>query len=238
MPTNCVACKEKHPLWRCPVFRKKTPTERAKLVADNKLGFSCFRVNHSVRQCPQPRKCTKEGFESSHNTILHCAERIFQRKSETPNRENPEPSTCIGTTKMNDQVAKSSGMPSVVDVNGFLQKTEVELHSNELSERVLALCDSACSHTRISSRLADKLTVKGTPEVDSACHQLPSSCKHSNGGAQVDTGSFGWLLLLLCNQTICERRSSSWNRCYRRRITTENNVPPFRTKSFEEVQLC
>ena len=27
MPKNCVACKEKHPLWRCPVFRKKTPTE-------------------------------------------------------------------------------------------------------------------------------------------------------------------------------------------------------------------
>ena len=37
MPPNCVACKEKHPLWRCPVFRNKTPTERAKLVADHKL---------------------------------------------------------------------------------------------------------------------------------------------------------------------------------------------------------
>ena len=47
MPTTCVACNEKHPLWRCSVFRKKTPTERAKLVADNKLCFSCFRVNHS-----------------------------------------------------------------------------------------------------------------------------------------------------------------------------------------------
>ena len=29
MPPNCVACKEKHPLWRCPEFRNKTPTERA-----------------------------------------------------------------------------------------------------------------------------------------------------------------------------------------------------------------
>ena len=44
---NCVACKEKHPLWRCPVFRKKTRTERAKLVADNKLCFSCFNTNRS-----------------------------------------------------------------------------------------------------------------------------------------------------------------------------------------------
>ena len=74
-------------------------------------------------------------------------------------------------------------------------------------------------------------------QYDSTWHQLPSSCKHPNGGAQVDTGSFGWLLHLFCNQTICERRSSSWNRCYRRRIT-ENNILPIRTKSFEEVQLC
>ena len=47
---TCVAFKEKHPLWRCPVFRKKTPTGRAKLVADNKLCFSCFNDGHSFRQ--------------------------------------------------------------------------------------------------------------------------------------------------------------------------------------------
>ena len=48
---------------------------------------------------------------------------------------------------MNDQVAESSGMPSVIDVKGLLQITEVELHFNEQSERILALCDSACSHS-------------------------------------------------------------------------------------------
>ena len=41
-PNTCAACKEKHPLWRCPAFRGKTPTERARIVADNKLCFSCF----------------------------------------------------------------------------------------------------------------------------------------------------------------------------------------------------
>ena len=60
MPPNCVACKEKHPLWRCPVFRNKTPTERAKLVADNKLCFSCFRANHSFKQCPSPANALKK----------------------------------------------------------------------------------------------------------------------------------------------------------------------------------
>ena len=144
------------------MFRKKTPTERAKLVADNKHRFSCFRPNHSFRQCPQRRKCSEESCESSHNTFLHGAERSFQRKSETPNRKNPETSTYIRTTRMNNQVAESSGIPSV-DVKGLLQITEVGIQSNDQLEKVLALCDSACSNSWISSRLADKLNAKGTP---------------------------------------------------------------------------
>ena len=76
---NCVACKDKHPLWRCPVFGKKTPTEKARIVADNKLCFSCFQPNHSFRQCPQPRKCTKDACGSSHKTFLHGDEWIFTK---------------------------------------------------------------------------------------------------------------------------------------------------------------
>ena len=77
---------------------------------------------------------------------------------------------------MNDQVAESSGMPSVADVNRLLQITEVELHSNDQSERVLALCGSACSHSWISSKLADKRNAKGTPTKLTVhginCHQV------------------------------------------------------------------
>ena len=63
---------------------------------------------------------------------------------------------------MNNQVSERSGLPPVADVKGLLQITEVELHSNDKSERVLALCDSACGHSWISSRLAEKLNAKGT----------------------------------------------------------------------------
>ena len=33
----CLVCKANHPLWRCTVFKEKTPTQRAKLVAENQL---------------------------------------------------------------------------------------------------------------------------------------------------------------------------------------------------------
>ena len=162
-PNTCVACTEKHPLWRCPTFRAKTPIERTKLVADNKLCFSCFNQNHTFRQCPQPRKCTKDGCGSSHNTFLHGADRIFAKKVTNLNKVKTETSGCIGTSRKNERSDESSGMPSVADVKGLLQVTEVELHSNGKSEKVLALCDSACSHSWISANLATKLNVHGTP---------------------------------------------------------------------------
>ena len=61
---TCAACKEKHLLWRCPIFRKKTPTERAKLVADNKLCFSCFNDGHSFLQCSSRGNVLKTDVEA------------------------------------------------------------------------------------------------------------------------------------------------------------------------------
>ena len=161
-PPNCVACKDKHPLWRCPVFRKKTPTERARIVADNKLCFSCFNQNHTFRQCPQPRKCTKDGCGSSHNTFLHGADRIFAKKATNVNKDKTETSGRIGTSMSNERSVESSGMPSVADVKGLLQVTEVELLANGRSEKVLAL-PGVKSDSWISANLATKLNIHGTP---------------------------------------------------------------------------
>ena len=52
-------------------------------------------------------------------------------------------------------------MPSVTDVKGLLQITEVEL-SSPSSPKKFALCESACSHSWISRRLVAKLQVKGS----------------------------------------------------------------------------
>ena len=49
------------------------------------------------------------------------------------------------------------------NVKGLLQITEVELHSAGESKKILALCDTACSHTWISASLASNLKVQGIP---------------------------------------------------------------------------
>ena len=48
------------------------------------------------------------------------------------------------------------------DVNCLLQILEVILQSSTRTETVLALCDSACSHSRVSEILAEELLVQGT----------------------------------------------------------------------------
>ena len=48
-------------------------------------------------------------------------------------------------------------------MKGLLQTTEVEVHTGTNSTKVLALCDSACSHSWISEKLATKPNLKGLP---------------------------------------------------------------------------
>ena len=58
---------------------------------------------------------------------------------------------------------ETSAMCSVSDVKELLQRTEVEVHTPTNFVTVLALCDSACSHSWITEDLATKLNVKGLP---------------------------------------------------------------------------
>ena len=78
----CIVCRGNHRLWECRVFKETTPTQGAKLMADNKLCFSCLRDKHTFRQCPQPVKWLAEWCNSSHNTILHEADRVSQQNSQ------------------------------------------------------------------------------------------------------------------------------------------------------------
>ena len=55
----CLVCKGKHSIFKCSVFKEKTPTQRAKFCAENKLCFSCFQGNHMFRKCPKPKTCLK-----------------------------------------------------------------------------------------------------------------------------------------------------------------------------------
>ena len=115
---RCLICKGNHRLWECRIFKKKTPTQRAKLVADNKLCFSCLRDKHTFRQCPQSRKCRAEGCNSSHNTLLHGADKVFLTKKSTilNTIQSPGNRGQSKATTIKQPSNKTTTMSSVTDV--------------------------------------------------------------------------------------------------------------------------
>ena len=163
--SSCIVCKGSHQLWECRVFKEKTPTQRAKVVAEAKLCFSCLRDKHMFRQCPSPRKCRKDGCNSSHNTLLHGAERVFPAKPSTNNNIDTSKSNA-GTSRPStgqQQPSKTTTLSSVTDVKGLLQITELKLtNSSGTNTTALVLCDTACSNSWVSDSLAARLGLQGT----------------------------------------------------------------------------
>ena len=103
---SCILCKGKHALWKCSVFKEKTPTQRAKFSAENKLCFSCLQGNHAFRQCPRAKKCTKPGCTSTHSVLLHGAERVFPSRNPDKNDSHTRPNA--GQPKSNTEPDKAS----------------------------------------------------------------------------------------------------------------------------------
>ena len=155
---KCTDCKETHPLWRCPVLRRKTRTQKAKAVADNNLCFSCLNRQHFFWKCPKPRKCTAERYSSSHNVLVQGAEKDFWHRPLSWQNNATKNSSVL----VKKESRKSSGLVSQTNVKGLSQILEVKLPSPTKTATILALCDSACSHSWTSDKWAIKLLVQGT----------------------------------------------------------------------------
>ena len=62
---------EDHPIWRCEIFKKKSPKERADLAKENNACFKCLEVGHISIFCRRNFKCNQEGCGGRHHALLH-----------------------------------------------------------------------------------------------------------------------------------------------------------------------
>ena len=102
---------------------------------------------------------------SSHNTSLDGAERVFPAKRSTNNNINDSKSNA-GTSSPStgqQQQRKTTTLSSVTDVKGLIQVTELKLNNfSGTSTAALDLCDTACSNSWMSDSLAARLDLQGT----------------------------------------------------------------------------
>ena len=157
---RCIVCKGNHRIWECRVFKEKSPTQRARVVAEAKLCFSCLREKHLFRQCPNPRKCRKDGCNSSHNTLLHGTERVYQSNNNNSNSNGGANQSKLSGVQSS---SKTTTLSSVSNVKGLLQVTELQLKSSSGKDTTdLVLCDTARSNSWVSNDLANRLGLHGS----------------------------------------------------------------------------
>ena len=161
---RCIVCKGNHRICEWRVFKEMSPTQRAKVVVEAKLCFSCLREKHTFRQCPNPRKCRKDECNSSHNTLLHGAERVYPSKSPSINN-NSNSNAGANQSKLSSvqSSSKTTTLSSVSNVKSLLQVTELQLKtSSDKDTTALVSCDTACSNYWVSNDLANRLGLHGT----------------------------------------------------------------------------
>ena len=139
---------------------KKNATQRAKYVAEQKLCFACHNGNHSFRPCSRAKNCQNPEWDSTHNVLLHGAEKIFRRK------ENPNVSNKAGTNKSkeNTNTSTQAAISDVHDIEsskGLFSIATLGVSSDVKSLLTLVLCDSASTHVWVSSSIVNHLGLVG-----------------------------------------------------------------------------
>ena len=154
----CSVCKGHHALWKCAVFKEKNATQRAKHLADQKLYFAWLQSNQSFRNCSKARKCPKPDCESTHNVLLHGAEKIFPPKD----TKNSSASGNANTKHISTNAAVGD-IHSQESTKGLLPVASLAVSSDATITNALALCDSASTHSWVSGDLVKRFHLVGTP---------------------------------------------------------------------------
>ena len=155
---------------RAVLIFRKTATQRAKLRLQKKFCLAYLQGNHQLKKCPTARKRSKSNCGSTHNLMLHGKKKVFPPREQelwvanakilatntSMEKKTPETATEV---KNHSKVSTFSAFLTAHE--GFLPMRELEVNSNGTSTKALVLCDSACSNSSRSSRLAKRLNLEG-----------------------------------------------------------------------------
>ena len=161
-------CKGKHPLWKCDEFWAKTPTQRAKLAAENNFCFRCVNGVHRASECDNGIQCKSLDFHihGRYNTLLHEARKVScsmlplrQEKCSSTKSKNAASATVSGGSKSSCSYAARD-----INTRGLIHVVLVNVSSRCGSVEVLALFDTGSVHSWVSDRLAKTLALRPSRE--------------------------------------------------------------------------
>ena len=115
-------------------------------------------------QCQDLRKRRKDSCNSSHNTLLHRAERDYTSKSpSTINKNNYNTGASQSRPSSVQSLSKTTTLLSVSNVKDLLHVAELQLTSfSGKNTTALVLCDTAYSNSWVTNDLSNRLGLHGT----------------------------------------------------------------------------
>ncbi len=177
---SCFMCNGKHYLADCPVFLKKSPRERIKLLTKERC-FKCFRLGHNHHDCPFDIECAK--CSAAHNTLLHvdrsdkpesvkfCKDEESSKSSKDPPKEEKVEKDEASSDSDCSSKAETVGVSQIEETDHFQARTSgptsLRLATafaegpNGRSEKVNILLDEGSMCSLVSTRLANSLQLTG-----------------------------------------------------------------------------
>ena len=174
---SCLFCSQIHNLVDCPAFAKIPVRERFDFVMKQRLCFSCLRGGHQSRGCYKKKPCSH--CNGRHASLMHSdssedtheqptSERASQQPARSREKEDQNRSQQ-GVNQKNLLSDESNGVERVCDLTTAegpvtalpIVPVKFSAQGSPFCIETYALLDTGSNSTFCSSRLFDRLGVKG-----------------------------------------------------------------------------
>lgn len=153
-----VQCVRSNPLYRCEVFKSKSPEERGEFVERKRICFNCINwKDHNSRSCKSPVRCKSLGCGKLHHTLLH--------RSTPPVEKKRKADTGTNTYTQNSAHKNSSNNVNLASEQSneiLLQEIPLRSINDDGSDvTTYGLIDSGSDVTMIDPSLVELLGLQG-----------------------------------------------------------------------------
>ncbi len=156
---TCPMDGEKHPLFRCDLFKKLKPDDRRDMLDDWKRCYSCLMSGHQMSTCKKGITCHE--CKKNHHTLLHGS------RMGRPRRNKPRVFVATETDEWSEDSEEEDDeviMKSTVDATKIaLQTIPITLYNprNKKQTDLNLLIDPGCTGAFLSTRAAKELELEG-----------------------------------------------------------------------------
>ena len=151
----CVACGEKHPIWKCLIFKAWSGDKKWETAKRAGLCYRCLGDNHLGKDCKRSRVCPVTGCNKNHHHLLH------EVPKEKPPSKDP-PSTTEGDAK-----TEKTTMETVDKHEGksiALRTVPVILKNGKKRLLVNCFLDEGSDTTYVNEDVVEQLGLQQTKE--------------------------------------------------------------------------